>query len=609
MTLSKRHERLALAALVVAAAATGILAVLAVRRDEGWLFGTAALAGVGAAVGLLTMMHAVLRRQAAEEARDADQVGDRGLFSEADGARIKARNLRQFERFFIPAATGLLALAEFTLGLFLLRLLSPEASAKAENARVLAAVVLVGAVLLYLLGSYLAGLAFGGKASVLRATAGELIGLAWVSSAGGVLVLLALAGLPNWSLAFGRAVTVLLMVRGIEKALTVVLEIYRPRRRDAEERLVYESRLNGLVAQPRSIAANLAETLNYQFGINLSRTGFRGVAVILVLTVLFHTLVLGLLSCFVIVNVGEQAVIERWGQPLPGVRGPGVHAKLPWPMERVYRHPVDRVHELVIGADTGGAAETALWTDAASAELEEFITASRKAADVETNNQQPAAAFSLVHVSTVIQYQVADLRHYLYGSAQPDRQLELIARRELVRLLSGRDLFAMLQEDRSQLNEELLERIQQAADRRKLGVRVQYAGIRRLQPPPEVVAAFQEVIAADQDRKRREIDARGRKEESLTAARSDRARTLADAESYRDRRVRLARAEAAGYRKLLNLYTRHKDVYRARAYLDRMEKLRDVRKVVLATDLENQVIKIDLKKSKSELFEFTEGIE
>ena len=71
--------------------------------------------------------------------------------------------------------------------------------------------------------------------------------------------------------------------------------------------------------------------------------------------------------------------------------------------------------------------------------------------------------------------------------------------------------------------------------------------------------------------------------------------------------MKLADAEAESYEKLLELYTKHRRVYRARAYLERIEKLKDIRKLVLATDLENQVITIDLKKSKSELFDFAEG--
>ncbi len=603
MIPSRTYERYALAVAAGTVVFAGLTAYLRIQQDGRALLGVAIFAGLTCGISLLTALHATLRRHAAEEAQDVSRLQADDVLFEDGGAHVKARNLRQFERYLVHIAVGILAAAEFVLGFYLFRLAGMEAVLpKADQARVVAAVTLVGGIAIYLFGSYLGGLAFRGKVAVLRALAGELIGLAWLSGLTGGVALLGLTELSNYDGLLTRVLGALLIVRAVEKGLSILMEVYRPRRKGMEEHLVYESRINGLVAQPRSLAANLVETLNYQFGINLSETGIQGIAWMALVVVAFQLVVLGVFSSMVFVNVGEQAVIERWGEPREATLGPGVHAKLPWPVDKVYRRPVDQVQSLTIGPKASETSATALWTDEKATDLPQFITASKSGPA-----KSGEAAFSLLNVAMTVQFQVENLRDYLYTSTAPRAHLQIIAKQELVRLLSGRDLFDLLGANRYAVNDVLLEQIQKSADLRRLGVRIHYVGVHDMQPPRDVVDAFHEVVASGEDRKRLELIAQGERSKLLTEAGTESLNLVADAKSYRSNRISLSKSEASSYEKLLALYTKNRELYRARAYLERIEKLRNVRKLVLATDLENQVIEIDLKKSKSELFDFAEG--
>jgi len=42
-------------------------------------------------------------------------------------------------------------------------------------------------------------------------------------------------------------------------------------------------------------------------------------------------------SCLFTIDEGEVAIVTRFGRPLDGVAGPGLHAKLPWPVDAVVR--------------------------------------------------------------------------------------------------------------------------------------------------------------------------------------------------------------------------------------------------------------------------------
>ena len=61
-----------------------------------------------------------------------------------------------------------------------------------------------------------------------------------------------------------------------------------------------------------------------------------------------------LASCLVVVGPSEEGIVERFGRPTTAdgqVRhiGPGLHLKLPWPMDIAYMHPTQQVMELHIG--------------------------------------------------------------------------------------------------------------------------------------------------------------------------------------------------------------------------------------------------------------------
>ena len=56
--------------------------------------------------------------------------------------------------------------------------------------------------------------------------------------------------------------------------LTLLLEVYRPRVKGRETRLLYHSRVMSLISQPESLFTTAAHALDYQFGFKVSDTWF-----------------------------------------------------------------------------------------------------------------------------------------------------------------------------------------------------------------------------------------------------------------------------------------------------------------------------------------------
>ncbi len=605
MIPSKRNENLIVAAVAVLLVYCGVNAGIGLSQDMLGPQVLALVAGVGVALGLISFAHAMLQRLAAQEAREAQELDSDGSIFDGDreDSQIRRRNLKQFEKYFVPGATIAVGVAELVIAIYLFRI-ADEPSA-ATGAKTAAAVALLGGVLFYLVGSYLAGIAYDNKVRVLRLAAGELVGLAYLSGLGGVVSLLRLMEQPlPVERLFVILVAVLLLLRFTEKVLGTVLELYRPRHPKEDERLLYESRINALFAQPRGILTNVSETLNYQFGIRVTEASLRRFGlVILPAIIVFHIAVLGVFSCFVIVNSGEKALLERWGRPHPDrhVLEQGVHLKLPWPIEKVYRRRVDQVRSLTVGTIEEEQKSSGLWKSAAAAELPSYLTAnSRDAA------QQGRASFNIVSVETFVQYRISNLADYLYRSSDTDRTLGLLARRELTRFLARNDLAEILADGRAKAETVLAGQIQIAADKQWLGVEIVAAGLNYVQPPVDVIDAYQAVVAAEEQRASEILQAEGEYSKLLTDKRVAMQDVIGRARSYRDQRIKLADAGVQSYEQLLPLYRKHKTLFRSRAYFDLLDKLSDTRKIILATDVDDQVIKLDLKKTKSELFDFVE---
>src|SRR4029077_3674166 len=116
-----------------------------------------------------------------------------------------------------------------------------------------------------------------------------------------------------------HAICILLAIVSLETLVALVLEIYRPRLRGKVERPLYESRLVGLLGQPEGLITTAAQAIDYQFGFKVSETWFYRFFEQAILWLVPLQLFLLLLSTsVVIIEPGEQALLEHFGKPVEG---------------------------------------------------------------------------------------------------------------------------------------------------------------------------------------------------------------------------------------------------------------------------------------------------
>jgi len=199
---------------------------------------------------------------------------------------------------------------------------------------------------------------------------------------------------------------------------------------------LYESRLIGLLGEPGGLITTAAQALDYQFGFKVSETWFyKFLERPLSWIILLQLAALWVSTTFVIIEPGEQALLERFGRPVAGPPlDPGLHFKWPWPVDQVYRHPTRQVQNFNIGVVSDPEMDkekTIVWTRPHYKEEFNMLVASR---DESARSDLPGAdkpvPANLIVVSIPVQYQITNLKDWAYRHANASNVLVHLANRE-----------------------------------------------------------------------------------------------------------------------------------------------------------------------------------
>ncbi len=598
-----------------------------------------------AALGLLAAGRAIFERRQRQEERDAAeyhrQHGATELFGDADEAvRLATRSNTQFVKYFVPAATIGMGVA---LGLFVLNrwiaLRYLDYDYQVANPLSLAILSFCCCIATLVAGSFFIGVS-------------REQGCRWIRPAAAWLLLTGFLYLLGSFIFFSRHFhrfqesmdrslsklgLIVLAILAIEMILSFVIEFYRPRMPNEEERPLPESRLLSLFTEPGSVARNVANSLDYQFGFRVSDAWFYHflertiVPLFMVMVAAFW-----LMTCIVVVDSSETALRERFGRVVSTTpMGPGSYFKLPYPFETIYRFSSDKVQELTIGGhdedeeveqpgshdshseDGHGHGEekheeneaVVLWTvqEEHKGEANFLVGAKnveRMSLDIQGNamGQQGVGLFS-AHIPLF--FRVNDLYKYSYLNRNAGEILKNLAQRELLEYFIHCDWDDLLGAGRGEAMSVLKERIQKSADEMDLGVEVVFVALTGLHPPFGVGESFDRITASTVDKKRMVQDAQTFANSNRVISDAVQRQVLNEANAYKESHIVLAEADAQRYAGQVLCYNASPKQYMLNSYYDAFEERGSlVRKYVVTGNASNEVLWLNLeRKAKNALLD------
>ncbi|MEY2466693.1 MAG: hypothetical protein QOD03_1214, partial [Verrucomicrobiota bacterium] len=457
------------------------------------------------------------------------------------------------------------------------------------------------ALVLFLLGKFFTTIARLENRRLLRPGANWLLLNAYVCFAVVLGIIGVEAGFPKADMYVARGLVGLLALIALETLVNLILEIYRPRVKGKAARPLYESRLVGLLGQPEGLITTAAEALDYQFGFKVSETWFyRFFERALGWLILLQVGVLLSSTTVVFIETGEQALLEHSGKRSGKILGPGAHLKWPWPVDKVYRYRTERIQSFNVGFTPDPATEnqrTVLWTVSHTKE-ENFLVANREQTAVSTNEVtgKRTPPVSLLTVSIPVQFQISDLLAWAYNNDDPTNLLQDVATSEVVRYLVSADLNEIMSRERGAAAETLRDRIQSAADKRKLGAKIIFVGLQDIHPPVKVAPEYEKVVGGIHTKLAAILAARADdiKTNSLAQAQATNILNLASANQIT--REIGALAQAASFTNQLPAFRAAPSVYMERAYLQTFARATaNARKYILLTSHTEDVIQFDLQ--------------
>ena len=521
----------------------GGITVMAFARRSGSATGELAAAFFGVAVLMAIVSWFQMGLAAREEAERLEledlsrSRSDSGLFAASAAEVSPARRAReQFDRWVVPVFTLLLLAGEsFGVWFFWERLKRPDDMFAPPPAAALSlAIFSAVAFVLFLLGRYSSRLAQLEGSTLLRPSASALMLGALVSAVAAVASGLDWGGFSRWDRFIALGMTALLALIALETLIGLVFEIYRPRVQGRAVRLLYESRIIGLLGQSGGLFSTAAQALDYQFGFKVSDTWFyHYLEDSLSAFALVWIGILWLSSCIVVVEPTEQALLERFGSPVEGrtVLEPGLHFKLPWPIDAAQRYNTRELQTFLVGAIPDPELEknrVLVWTRPHYREEFNLLVASLEMATnpvvaTPDGGAEGAVPVNLLTVSVPVQYRIRDVRQWGYQCAEPAALLERIANSEVVRYLVSVEMNSIMSDGRLEAAQVLKTRIQTQADAARLGVEIVFLGLQDIHPPMgtkevPVAAAYEQVVGAISEMQAKIHEAEGYRAETLPMA-------------------------------------------------------------------------------------------
>jgi membrane protease subunit HflK len=241
------------------------------------------------------------------------------------------------------------------------------------------------------------------------------------------------------------------------------------------------------------------------------------------------------------VAVDEEAIVLRFGKMVQstGMVGPGLHVKLPWPIDRVERFRTRTVFSLAVG-NQAGFDEPMIWRND-HGDTTTFISGDN----------------TLFLPYLIVHYRIKNpCDYYLnYRGAAADKLLEYQAYRILSRIFAEKEYFDITLFRRRQWTANAERELQEKLDEMKAGIEIVAYCLKDLHPPKDISASYENVVAAYQEHARSLNHAYRYYDTTIPEARSDAFKHVNNAHGEVEARIKQAEGEAEHYRMRWEGYT------------------------------------------------------
>jgi len=255
------------------------------------------------------------------------------------------------------------------------------------------------------------------------------------------------------------------------------------------------------------------------------------------------------------VEPSENAVVQRFGDFNRTQSQAGMGYHIPWPVESVTKINVTEDRRITIGfGDSMGRS-------------------SKMRSDVSEESLMLTSDANIVDIDVVILWNISDAQNFLFNIKDQEDTVKRVAESTIREVVGQTKLQPIITTGREDVSIRAKELTQKTLDSYGAGIAIKQILIQDATVHPNVMEAFDDVVAAGQDAERFQNEANIYKNDILPKARGEAIKMLQEAKGYKEARVARATGEADRFEKLYTAYQSGKDVTRERIFIETMENV------------------------------------
>jgi membrane protease subunit HflK len=275
--------------------------------------------------------------------------------------------------------------------------------------------------------------------------------------------------------------------------------------------------------------------------------GGRGVALI----ALAALLIWFALGSFYTVQPNEVGINLVFGR-YTGKTAAGLNTNWPWPIGQVIKVPVWDQQITDVGYRGGP-----------------------ESPDILAESQMLTGDQNIVNVRFRVIWQIdpGNPEYFVFNILNPRETVKAVAESIMREVVGLKTIDGVLTTDRKSIEPDVRDRMEKLLESYRAGVLVKQVQLQSVDAPAQVISAYRDVTAAQQDQQRAVNDAETYANRVVPEAEGGAARILAEAKAYKQQTILDAQGQTARYSQIYAQYKNAPGVTRERMYLETMERV------------------------------------
>jgi membrane protease subunit HflK len=265
-------------------------------------------------------------------------------------------------------------------------------------------------------------------------------------------------------------------------------------------------------------------------------------------------IIVGLRGVIYSIGPDEVGVIQQFGKYIR-LSSPGLHAKIPFGIEKVTPIKVEKIFKEEFGTGRGDASSRVILTGNKDETL--MLTGD----------------LNILDVRWIVQYKIKDPIRFLFVVRNPQNVIRDVSEVVMRRLVGDYSVDEVLTIKREEIDRLAQVETQKILDDYQTGVQVVTIKLLDVNPPDTVKPAFNEVNEAKQEKEKMINQAWEAYNKVIPKARGEAERTIREAEGYSLDKINRAKGEAERFLATLAEYKKAPEITQKRLYLETLNEV------------------------------------